>query len=159
MNGAVVVLRQPAGRERAAGDAHQQQAAHVVAEADVEPHRGAGAGRRAADERGQRAELLQQLMQVVEPERFLGDVALDQHVGAAGVAAVVQHDAIAGVGELGGERHELVVAAPAAGDQRHPRAAIADDLVEDVHSADFGDRHGVSPLSVGAAHAARLPPS
>ena len=84
-------------------------------------------------------------MQVVEPEDFLGDVAFDQHVGAAGVAAVVQHDAVAGVGELGGERHELVVAAASAGDQRHPGPAIPDDLIEDVHSADFGDRHGVSP--------------
>ncbi len=94
---------------------------------------------------GHRAELLEQFVQVVEPEDFLGDVAFDQDVGAAGVAAVVQHDAIAGVGELGGERHELVVAAASAGDQRDPRAAISDDLIEDVHSADFCDRHGVSP--------------
>ena len=84
-------------------------------------------------------------MQIVEPEDFLGDIALDQDVGAAGVAAVVQHDAVAGVGELGRQRHELVVAATSAGDQRGPRPAISDDLIEDVHSADVCDRHGVSP--------------
>ena len=107
---------------------------------------------------GMRVELLEQFVQVVEPEDLFGDVAFDQHVGAAGVAAVVQHDAIAGVGELGGERHELVVAAASAGDQRRPRAAISDDLIEDVHSADVGDRHGVSPVIVSAADnpAARL---
>ena len=97
-------------------------------------------------------------MQVVEPEDFLGDIAFDQHVGAAGVAAVMQHDAVAGIGELGGQRHELVVAAAPAGDQRRPRAAIPDDLIEDVHSADFCDRHGVSPVIMSAADnpAARL---
>ena len=114
--------------------------------ADVVAHRGARASRRAADEGRDGVELLEQLVQVVEPEDFLGDVAFDQHVGAAGVAAVMQHDAVAGIGELGGQRHELVVAAAPAGDQRRPRAAIPDDLIEDVHSADFGDRHGVSPV-------------
>ena len=69
--------------------------------ADVVAHRGARAGRRAADEGRHGVKLLEQLVQVVEPEDFLGDVAFDQDVGAAGVAAVVQHDAIAGVGELG----------------------------------------------------------
>ena len=111
---------------------------------DVVAHRGARAGRRAADEGRDGVELLEQLVQVVEPEDFLGDVAFDQHVGAAGVAAVMQHHAVAGIGELGGQRHELVVAAAPAGDQRRPRAAVADDLIEDVHSADFCDRHGVS---------------
>src|SRR5581483_1698867 len=87
---------------------------------------------------------LQQLVEVVGPDRLLGLVALDQDVRGAGVAPVVQQHAEAGAGDLLRERHELVVTAPAARRQRDPRSFLADHPIMDIEASDPGDRHGGS---------------
>ena len=95
-------------------DAHQQKAAGVFRKAVVIAHRGARTSRGTTDKGGDRVELLEQFVQIVEPENFSATSrSLDQDIGAAGVAAIVQHDAIASIGELCCQRHELVMAAPA----------------------------------------------
>ncbi len=123
--------------------------------ANGEQDRGARARGRAADERGHGAELLQQHLQIVGPGDLLDLVAIEQNFGGAGVAPVVQQHAIAAAGDLRRERNELVVGAPAAGDQRHPGAAFADDLIVDVDATDFFNRHSIPPTRVSDLPAPR----
>src|SRR5262249_47633689 len=103
------------------------------------------------------AELAHQRVHVLGPDHLLALIAFDQHVGGAGVAPIVQHDAVPARGELLRQRNELVMAASAACREHDPRATLADLLPVDVDSADVGDGHG--PLAGLVAHvdAARLP--
>jgi len=57
------------------------------------------ARRGSADECGQGAELRQQLVQVVRPDRFFGFLAFNEDVGGADVAPVVKQNAMAGRGD------------------------------------------------------------
>src|SRR5690242_2524421 len=66
----------------------------------------------------------------------------------------MQHDPVAAARELLGQRDELVMAAAAAGDQCRPRATFADDLVEDVDSANLGVRHAALRVFSGAVDSA-----
>src|ERR1700685_3069266 len=80
-------------------------------------------------------------MQIVGPDLFFGLGAVDPDVGGAGIAPVVKQYAKAASRDLLRQRHELVVRAPAAGDQHHPGATVAHDLVNDIHAANVFDRH------------------
>ena len=144
---AIVILGQASGGERPAGDAQQQQAARRLRVAQPEQDRDPGARRRAADERRQRVVLGEQFVEVVGPHHLLDLSPVDQHVGRAGVAAVVEEDPEALGGDLAGQRDQLLVAAPAAGDQRHRRPRRADDLVVDVQPANIRRRHVLLPRS------------
>ena len=81
------------------------------------------------------------LVQIVGPDFFFGLGAVDADIGGAGIAPVVQQHAKAAGRDLLRQRHELIVRAPAARDQHHPGAAVAHDLVNDIHAANVLDRH------------------
>jgi hypothetical protein len=81
-------------------------------------------------------------MRVVDPERFFRLVALDQDVGGAGVAAIMQDHTEAVRRDLARERHHFVMRAPSADQQCEKGTAVSDDLIGDVDAADFCDRHG-----------------
>src|SRR5689334_9086456 len=103
--------------------------------AQIGKHRCARAGGRAAHHAGPRTELTEERVEIVGPDLLFALRALDQDVGGAGVAPIVQHHANAVRGDLLRERHELGETAPPAGDEREPRAARADDAIVDVDAA------------------------
>ena len=75
-------------------------------------------------------------MQVVCPDLLFAINAVDQNIGGAGIAAVVQQHAIVMRGKLVGNRQQLLMAASPTGDERNPRAGRTDDLIVNIDSAD-----------------------
>jgi hypothetical protein len=76
-------------------------------------------GRRATDERGQGVLLLEQLVQIVDPQD-LRLVAVDQDIGRARITPIMQQHAIPSRRDLAGERQEFVMRAPSARRERNP---------------------------------------
>ena len=142
---AIVVLREPLRRERAAGHAPQHERPHRGRVAQREQHGETAARRAPADDRRQRIELRQQLVQIVRPDLVFRILAVERHVGRPAIAAVVDEDAVAGLGHRLGQIADLVHGAAAARRQRHPRAAPAQDLVVDVDAPHLRNRHRRPP--------------
>jgi hypothetical protein len=132
------------GRVLPASDPPQQQAAHIVGPAQRQDQRQPAARRATADIGGQGIELHQQLVQVFGP-LLVFRVAVDRDSGGAAIAPVVDQDPVAGLGDLLGEGPHRCAGAPPARLQRHPRAALAEDLVIDIDAANAGDGHGFLP--------------
>ena len=118
--------------------------------AQREQDRQAAAGRAAADDRRQRVELDQKLVEIVRPDFVFGFLAVDDDIGGAAVAPVEDDDAIAKIGQRLCLRLDAADVASAAGRQRHPRTAIAENFVVDVDTAYLCDWHRFPPLA-GAA--------
>src|SRR5581483_1711267 len=104
------------------------------------------ARRRAADIGGCGVELREQLVQILGPFRVFA-VAVDGDVGAAGVAPVVDDDAVAGLGDLLAERAHPDRAAPPARLQHDERAALAENVETQLDAADARALHGRPPWS------------
>ena len=96
----VVVLDQAPGGIGAAGDPPQQEPAQIGGMAQRRQQGQPAARRAAADERGPRVELQQQLVEVVGPYLVFGMPAVERDAGGAAIAPVVDEHAIAGLGDL-----------------------------------------------------------
>jgi len=72
------------------------------------------------------------------------NLGADGDVGKPAVAPVVDEHAVTGIGDVLRQRFHVVERA-AAGRERDPRAATAEELIIDVHSAHVGDGHRLAP--------------
>src|SRR4029079_4150523 len=82
--------------------------------------------------------------------RDYGFVAAKDESADAAIAPVVNENAVAGIGHVPRQRLHVVEGAPAAGRERDPRAARAEDFVVDVRAAHVGDGHRFPPSFPGA---------
>src|SRR5262249_36980489 len=69
----------------------------------------------------------------------------DCDVGEAAIASVVDEHAVAGIGDVLRQGFDVVERAAAAGRERDPGAAGAEDFVIDIYSAHMGDGHRFPP--------------
>src|SRR5882724_13171396 len=82
-------------------------------------------------------------MNIVRPDLVFGFLAVDDDIGGAAVPPVEDDDAIAKIGQRLCLRLDAADVASAAGRQRHPRTAIAENFVIDVDAAYFCQGHKI----------------
>ncbi len=102
---------------------------------------GPATGGAAADDGGKGAQLSEQLVNVVGPDLIFRIGTIDNDIGRAAIAPVMQQHAIAAGRDRLRQLDQFAVGAAASRRQRDPGPGRADDLVVDVNSAHHGFRH------------------
>src|SRR5262245_30040857 len=93
------------------------------------------AGGTAADKSRERAEMSEQLVNIISPDFVFRVLPVDDNIRSTAVAPVKDHDTVTLLGHLAGQQLDAADVAPSARRERHPRTVVAKDLIVHINTA------------------------
>src|SRR5215510_14914012 len=94
-------------------------------------------GGTAADKSRERAELSEQLVNIISPDLVFRVLPVDDNIRSTAVAPVKDHDTVALIGHLAGQQLDAADVAPTARRERHPGTVVTEYLIVHVNTAHF----------------------